>query len=179
MDDPELSQHVCESTIKIRPVIFMTPHGRSKETMSIPFIKQTVLPTRLVIPDDLAGHRQSFIIIQQLHIILQKPYLISSLLKWIGSSDSGAIANASMMRNITVPTFSSASSGDVSFVAFFTYGIFHIATFKLNDRSKIALDFLLLCGIIGNGEIFKFESGFCFMSSHLTIVSNPCADFSP
>ena len=112
------------------------------------------------------------------HITLQKPFLISNLLKWIGSSDSGAIANASMIRGITVTTCSSASAGAVSFVASFTDGRSHPSTFNANDRSEIALYFLLLCGIIANGENFKFDSGFYFMSSHLTMVANPCAAFS-
>ena len=81
------------------------------------------------------------------------------------------------MRGITVPIFSSASAGAVSFVALFNDGRSHPATFNANDRSKIALYFLLLCGIISNGEVFKFCVGFCFLLSHLTVFANPCADF--
>ena len=83
-----------------------------------------------------------------------------------------------MMRGITIATCSSASACAVSFVALFTNGKSHPATFNSNYRYKIALYFLLLCGIIYNGEIFKFDSGFFFMSSHLTIVTNPCAAFT-
>ena len=82
-----------------------------------------------------------------------------------------------MMQGITVPTCSSASAGAVSFVASFTDGRSHPATFNANDRSKIALYFLLLYGIISNGEILKFDGGLCFMLSHLTMVEKPCADF--
>ena len=83
-----------------------------------------------------------------------------------------------MVWGITVPTCSSASDGVVSFVAFFTDGRFQTSTFNTNDRSKISLYFLSLCGIISNVGIFKFDCVFCFMSSHLTMVENPCADFS-
>ena len=112
------------------------------------------------------------------HIIIQNAPLISNLLNWIGSSYSGAVANSLMMQGITVPACSSASSSSVYLLALFTDGISHPATFNANYRSKIALYFLLLCSIITNSEIFKFDGGFCFMSSHLTMVSNPCADFS-
>ena len=64
MDAPEVYQHICESIILIRHVLFLTPHGRSKDTISIPFAEQTVLPTRLVLLDDLSGHRQSSILIK-------------------------------------------------------------------------------------------------------------------
>ena len=111
------------------------------------------------------------------HTILQKLSLISNLLKWIGFSDSGAVDNASMMRCITVPTCSSASAGAVYSVASFTDGVSQPVNFNANDRSKIALYLLLLCGIISNGRSFKFDGGFCFMSSHTTMVANPCADF--
>ena len=74
MDTPEVSQHVCECMIPLRHVLFLTPHGRSKETMSIPFVERTVLPTRLVLPDDLEGHRQSSIILQ-LHTPLSRTHL--------------------------------------------------------------------------------------------------------
>ena len=84
-------------------------------------------------------------------------------MKWIGPSDSRAVANALMMRGITVPTCSSASSGAVLFVASFTDGRSHPSTFNLNDRSKIGLYFLLFSGIIANGENFKFDGGFYFM----------------
>ena len=112
------------------------------------------------------------------HTILKNPSLISNLLKWIDSSDSGVVANTSMMQGIPVPICSSASAGDVSFVALFTDGRSHPATFNSNDRSKVDLYFLLLYGIIANGEIFKFDGGFCFISSRLTMVENPCAVFS-
>ena len=79
-----------------------------------------------------------------------------------------------MMLGITVPTCSIASDGAASFVNYFTDGRSHPATFNANDRSRIDLYFLLLCGIITNGGISKFDGG----SSHLTMVSNPCADFS-
>ena len=37
---------------------------------------------------------------------------------------------------------------------------------------------LLFCISISNGGIIKFYGGFYFISSHLTMVENPCADFS-
>ena len=111
------------------------------------------------------------------HTILQNPYLISNLLKWIGSSYSRATASASMMQSITVPTVLRASDGDVSFLASFTKVRSHPANFNTNGRSKIALYFLLLCSIIANSEIFNFDGGFCFMLSHLIMVANLCADF--
>ena len=83
-----------------------------------------------------------------------------------------------MIRCVIVPTYSSASAGTISFVTLFTNGRSHPATFNTNDRSKIALYFLLLCGIISNGEVFKFDGGFCFMPPHLTMVANTCAAFS-
>ena len=43
---------------------------------------------------------------------------------------------------------------------------------------KFLYIYLLFWGIISNGEIFKFDRGLCFMSSHLTIVAKPFADFS-
>ena len=46
MDDPEVSQHVCEHMIPLCHVLFLTPHGRSKVTMSTPFTERAVLPTR-------------------------------------------------------------------------------------------------------------------------------------
>ena len=64
MDAPAVSQHVRDSMIPLRHVLFLMPHGISKETMSIPFVERTVLKTLLVLPDDLAGHRQSSIILQ-------------------------------------------------------------------------------------------------------------------
>ena len=73
------------------------------------------------------------------HTIIQDPCLISNLLKWIGSSDSGAVTNASMMWGITIPTCSSASAGASSFVALFTDGRSHPAIFNTNDRSKTSL----------------------------------------
>ena len=82
-----------------------------------------------------------------------------------------------MMWGVTFPTLSSASDGDVFFVSSFTDDRSHPATFNANFRSKISLYFLLLCGIIANGEIFKFYGGLCFMLSHLTMVANPCANF--
>ena len=111
------------------------------------------------------------------HTILQKLSLISNLLKWIGFSDSGAVDNASMMRCITVPTCSSASAGAVYSVASFTDGVSQPVNFNANDRSKIALYLLLLCGIIANGENFKFDGEFCFVSSNLTMVEKPHAAF--
>ena len=57
MDAPAVSQHVCELMIPLHHVLFLMPHERSKEIMSIPFAEQMVLPTRLVLPDDLAKHR--------------------------------------------------------------------------------------------------------------------------
>ena len=146
--------------------------------MSIPFSEWTVLPTQLVLLDDLAGHIWSSIILKTAHTILHKPSLISNLLKWIGSPDSGAVANASMMRGINVPTCSSASDGAVYFVPSFTDDRYHPTTFNSKDRSKIDLYFLLLCSIIANGEMFKFDSGFYFKSSQLTMVANLCANFS-
>ena len=83
-----------------------------------------------------------------------------------------------MMQDITVTTYASASDGAVYFVALFTDGRSHPSTFNAKDRSKIALHLMLLCGIIDNGEVFKFDGGFCFMSFHLTMVANPCSDFS-
>ena len=112
------------------------------------------------------------------HTILQNLSLKPNLMKRIWSSDSGAVANSLMMRGVTVPTLSSASSGAVSFVGFFAGGRSHLATFNAKYRSKISLYFLLLCVIIANGEIFKFDGGLCFMLSHLTMVANPCSDFS-
>ena len=81
------------------------------------------------------------------------------------------------MQGITVPTYSSASASAVSFVAFFIDVRSHPYTFNANDRSKIDIYFLLLCGIIANSGIFKFYSKFCFMSSHLTMVAKSCVDF--
>ena len=83
-----------------------------------------------------------------------------------------------MMRGITSPTCPNASSGGVSFVALFADGRSYPATFKEKDRSKIALYFLLVCGIIVNGENLNFYVGLCFMSSRLTMVANPCANVS-
>ena len=57
MDDPAVSQHVCERIIPLRHVLFLTPHGRIKDTISLPFAERTLLPTRLVLPDDLSEHR--------------------------------------------------------------------------------------------------------------------------
>ena len=54
--------------------VFLTPHGRSKETMPIPFSERTVLPTRLVLPYYLARHRRTFILLQ-LHTPLSKTHL--------------------------------------------------------------------------------------------------------
>ena len=82
------------------------------------------------------------------------------------------------MRVITVTTFSGASFGAVSFLASFPDGISHHATFNAKDRSKIALNSLILCGIIANGEIFKVDGEFYFMSSHLTMVAKPCDAFT-
>ena len=98
-------------------------------------------------------------------------------MKWIGSSDIGDVANASMMRGVTVTTCSSASAGAVSFVAFSNDGRSKPVTFNPKDISKIALYLLLLCRIIANGENFKFYGGLYFMSYHLTMVANPCAAF--
>ena len=111
------------------------------------------------------------------HTIIQNPCIISNLLKWIGSPESGDFANALMMWDITVPTCSIASAGDFSFVASFTGGRFQLVTFNSNDRSKMSLYYLLLCCIIANDENFKVDYGPCFMSSHHKIVANPCADF--
>ena len=82
------------------------------------------------------------------------------------------------MQGLTVSTCSSTSDGDFSFVTSFTDVRYHPATFNANYRSKISLYFLLLCGIIANGEIFKFDGGFCFRSFHLNMVANSCAAFS-
>ena len=111
------------------------------------------------------------------HTILHIPYLISNLLKWIRYLDCISVANDLMMQVITVPTWSSASYGDVSFVALFTDIISHPTTFNANDISKIVLLFLLLCVIISSGKSFKFHGGFCFMLSHFAMVANPCTDF--
>ena len=74
--------------------------------------------------------------------------------------------------NIVLPL-----NGYIYFVASFTNGRSHSATFNANYRSKIATYFMFLWGIIANGEIFKFDGGFCCMSSHLTIVGKTCAAF--
>ena len=98
-------------------------------------------------------------------------------MNWIRYSDSGAFANTLMIRRMDVPTCSSATAGAVSFVTSFANYGYHPATFNVYDRSKISLYFLLLCGIIANGENFKIDGGFCFMQSHLTVVANPWAAF--
>ena len=107
-----------------------------------------------------------------------EPIFNIQFLKWIGSWYCGAVANASMMWSVTIPTFSSASASAVYFLDLFIYGRSQLATFNKNDRSKITLYLLLLCSIIISDESFKFNGRFYFMSSHLTMVANPCADFS-
>ena len=74
LDAPEVYQHVCVCMILLRHVMFMTLHGRRKETMSIPFTERTVLPTWLVLPDDFAYHRGSSI-----HLQLHTPFSINRL----------------------------------------------------------------------------------------------------
>ena len=74
MDAPAMSQHVHERMIPLHHVLFLTPHGKSKEKMSIPFTERTVLPTQLVLPDDLAGNKQSSIILQ-LHTPFSRTHL--------------------------------------------------------------------------------------------------------
>ena len=83
-----------------------------------------------------------------------------------------------MIRGIKIPTCSSASDGAVSFFTYFTNGRTYSVAFIANERYKIALYLLFWCGIITNAENFKFEDGFCFMSSHLKMVVKHCADFS-
>ena len=74
MDAPAVLQHVCECKITIQHVLFLTPHRISKETMSIPFAKRTVLPTLFVLPDNLVWHRKSSIPLQ-----LHTPFSITDL----------------------------------------------------------------------------------------------------
>jgi len=49
---------------------------------------------------------------------------------------------------------------------------------NLNNRSKIALKILLLCGTAASGEIFRFGCRSCFISSQKMISASPCATFS-
>ena len=46
------------------------------------------------------------------------------------------------------------------------------------DKSKIALNFRDLWGIIASGDIFNSGGGLCLMSSHATIRACPLATFS-
>ena len=64
MDAPAVSKHVCERMIPLRHVFYLMPRGRRKETMSIPFAERTVLTTEVVLPDDLAEHKKSYILLQ-------------------------------------------------------------------------------------------------------------------
>ena len=64
MDAPSDSQKVCEQIVLLRHMLFLTPQGIIKETMYTPFAERTVLPTQLVLPDYLEGHRRSSILLQ-------------------------------------------------------------------------------------------------------------------
>ena len=64
IDALSVYQHVSWCMIPLRHVLFLMPHGISKETMSIPFAERTVLPTQLVLLDDLAEQRKSSILTQ-------------------------------------------------------------------------------------------------------------------
>ena len=64
MDDMAVFQHVRDHMIPLHYVLFLTPHGRSKETMFIPFAEWLLLPAWLVLTDDLAEHTKSSILLQ-------------------------------------------------------------------------------------------------------------------
>ena len=74
MDVPEVSQHVHEQMILLRLVMILTPHGRIKETMSTLLSDRRVLPTRLVLSDDLAEHSKIYILLQ-LHTPLSRTHI--------------------------------------------------------------------------------------------------------
>ena len=74
VDAPVVYQHVCECIIPLRNVMFLIPHGRSKDKVSIPFAESTILPTRFVLLDALEEHRQSSIL-TQLHTPFSRTHL--------------------------------------------------------------------------------------------------------
>ena len=49
--------------------------------------------------------------------------------------------------------------------------------FSLNDKSRIPLNFLLLCGIIASGDILSFVGILFLISFHLIIFAKPLATF--
>ena len=79
---------------------------------------------------------------------------------------SGADAIASMMRGRTLPIWLMAASGTIFFVALFTDGKSYPATVRAKERSRIALYFRDLWGIIASGDSFNAAGTSFLRSSH-------------
>ena len=74
-----------------------------------------------------------------------------------------------MMRLMVSPSWVIDSCLDFLFVASLTEGCFIPLWNNLKERSRIALNFRLLWGIIAIGDIFNFSGMESLISFHLTI----------
>ena len=68
--------------------------------------------------------------------------------------------------------------GALQFVPSLTDGIFVPWKLSLKDRSRMALNFLDLCGIIAIGEILRFFGGACLMQANLILLAKFPFSFS-